>query len=212
VTNLHTFVAKRLETAKMMIFSCELMRNLMMDLLDLAQMENNTFKLNKDYFSIESTIQKVFSVVEHVASKKNVALVFAPLDPREAVYYNAIYGDENRFIQVITNFLSNSLKFSNSGSQIVISLKMLENQTLSVDQHKMNNFIKKKPKKKSISNKDLSYSSLLQSPIRTLKSHLNDSLKFNQWQIKELESNDQENANCNNLDGNTCYIKFQLSI
>jgi signal transduction histidine kinase len=137
VADLRSLVTKRVETVKMMIFSSEIMRNLMMDLLDLAQMENNTFKLNKAYFSIHSTIQKVFSVVEHVAEKKNVALVFTPMNPREAMYYNAIYGDENRFIQVITNFLSNSLKFSNSGSQIVIFLKMLENQTLSVGDKQM---------------------------------------------------------------------------
>ena len=30
-----------------MIYNSKLMKNLMMDLLDLAQMENNTFKLNK---------------------------------------------------------------------------------------------------------------------------------------------------------------------
>jgi len=40
----------------MMIFSSAIMRNLMMDLLDLAQMENSTFKLNKSYFSILQVI------------------------------------------------------------------------------------------------------------------------------------------------------------
>jgi hypothetical protein len=30
----------------MLIYNSEIMRNLMMDLLDLAQMENSTFKLN----------------------------------------------------------------------------------------------------------------------------------------------------------------------
>jgi signal transduction histidine kinase len=39
-----------------MIYSSELMRNLMMDLLDLAQMENNTFKLNKGHFSLPEII------------------------------------------------------------------------------------------------------------------------------------------------------------
>ena len=58
----------------MMLFSSELMRNLMLDLLDLAQMENSTFKLNKSYFSIFEVIQKAFSMVSHVAKKKNVAL------------------------------------------------------------------------------------------------------------------------------------------
>ena len=46
----------------------------MLDLLDLAQMENSTFKLNKSYFSIFEVIKKAFSMVSHVAKKKNVAL------------------------------------------------------------------------------------------------------------------------------------------
>ena len=37
-------------------YTSEMMRNLMMDLLDLAQMEKNTFKLNKDFFSIFDVI------------------------------------------------------------------------------------------------------------------------------------------------------------
>lgn len=36
VADLRSFVTKRVETVKMMIFSSEIMRNLMMDLLDLA--------------------------------------------------------------------------------------------------------------------------------------------------------------------------------
>lgn len=48
--------SKRIDTVKMMLFSSELMKNLMLDLLDLAQMENNTFKLNKKYFSIFEVI------------------------------------------------------------------------------------------------------------------------------------------------------------
>jgi hypothetical protein len=46
----------------------------MMDLLDLAQMENNTFKLNKGFFSIFDVINQAFSLVGHVANKKKVAL------------------------------------------------------------------------------------------------------------------------------------------
>ena len=61
----------------MMLFSSELMRNLMMDLLDLAQMENSTFKLNKSYFSIFDVINRAFSLVGHVADKKQVTLEIA---------------------------------------------------------------------------------------------------------------------------------------
>ena len=33
-------------------YTSEIMRNLMVDLLDFAQMEKNTFKLNKAFFSL----------------------------------------------------------------------------------------------------------------------------------------------------------------
>jgi hypothetical protein len=39
----------------------------MMDLLDLAQLENNTFKLNKEFFSMFYVIEKAFSLLSHVA-------------------------------------------------------------------------------------------------------------------------------------------------
>ena len=72
----------------------------------------------------------MFGVVHHIAEKKKIALIKKPLEPNEINLYNAIYGDESRFVQVIINFLSNSLKFSDSGSKIVIFLKTLEIQTL----------------------------------------------------------------------------------
>ena len=39
----------------------------MMDLLDLAQMENNTFKINQEYFSLTDVIDKACAVVGHIA-------------------------------------------------------------------------------------------------------------------------------------------------
>lgn len=61
---------KRIDTVKMLVLNAQIMKNLMCDLLDLAQMENNTFKLNKAFFSFPTLINKAFSVVGHVAEKK----------------------------------------------------------------------------------------------------------------------------------------------
>jgi signal transduction histidine kinase len=41
-----------------------------------------------------------------------------------------LYGDKNRIVQVIINFLSNSLKFSDQGSKIILHLEILQNQKL----------------------------------------------------------------------------------
>ena len=57
-------------------------------------MEQSTFKLNKEYFSIFDVINRAFSLVNHVANKKNVVLE-APIiqNKQEEAYYTAIYGD-----------------------------------------------------------------------------------------------------------------------
>lgn len=44
----------------MLNYTSGMMKNLMMDLLDLAQMEKNTFKLNQDYFSVLDVISIAF--------------------------------------------------------------------------------------------------------------------------------------------------------
>lgn len=78
---------------KMLVLNAQIMKNLMCDLLDLAQMENNTFKLNKAFFSFPDLIKKAFSVVSHVAQKKSVQLIQCDIPQQEQAYYNEVYGD-----------------------------------------------------------------------------------------------------------------------
>jgi signal transduction histidine kinase len=113
----------------------------MMDLLDLAQMEKNTFKLNKDFFSIFEVIQQAFMLLGHVANKKQVNLLMPQVDdPNHIKLYQQIYGDKSRFLQVIINFLSNSLKFSKVGSEIKLHLELLENHVLASSEFNGNTF------------------------------------------------------------------------
>jgi len=56
--------------------------NLLQDLLDLAQIEKNTFQLNKTYFSLFDTIQRAFAIVQPSASLKDVTLVLENNEPQ----------------------------------------------------------------------------------------------------------------------------------
>ena len=67
-------IKKQKNTVKMLAYTSSISKNLMMDLLDLAQADNNTFRLNEEAFSLRDIIQKAFKVVDHVAKLKNVAL------------------------------------------------------------------------------------------------------------------------------------------
>ncbi len=72
---------KDLDSLNMMMYSADISHNLMLDLLDLAQMENSTFKLNYNYFSMLEAIKRVFGQVQHIADKKNVQLVLKNVAP-----------------------------------------------------------------------------------------------------------------------------------
>ena len=51
-----------------------MMENLINDLLNLAQMQNNTFKLNNSYFSLSNVIYEAFQMLLTSANENGVEL------------------------------------------------------------------------------------------------------------------------------------------
>jgi len=112
---------------KRMIFSSYMMRNLMQDLLDLAQLENSTFRINNQFFDLTQVITKAFSIVRHFSDDKNMKLV-SKIDQSVLHFFANIYGDERRYTQILINFVSNAIKFSFKDSTIEVSLTVKEVQ------------------------------------------------------------------------------------
>jgi signal transduction histidine kinase len=123
-------LSKNLQLVRMLIANSVMMQNLMMDLLDLAQIENNTFKLNKAFFSLTDAVKQAYSVVQHNADRKGLQLVGPIIQPETQQFFDAVYCDKSRLIQVVVNFLSNSIKFSSQNSKIVTTLNVLQKQVL----------------------------------------------------------------------------------
>ncbi len=61
------------ETKKMM-FTSQMMQTLMLDLLDLAQMESCSLKINNDYFNLIEIIDQSFLMLCHVFDMKKITL------------------------------------------------------------------------------------------------------------------------------------------
>lgn len=51
----------------------------MNDLLDFAQIENNCFKLNKEYYNLLELVQQSFLILDHISKKKNITFVLPTL-------------------------------------------------------------------------------------------------------------------------------------
>ena len=80
-----------------MMYTSQMMRNLMKDLLDLACMESNTLKINNEFFNLSSVIDQAFIIVDHYAKLKNIQLqAIVPINYENN--FTAIYGDERRYL------------------------------------------------------------------------------------------------------------------
>jgi len=108
-----------------MTYSAQIMRNLMLDLLDLAQHENGTLKLVSECFSIIKAVKRSFALVSHVAALKRVELKL-DIQPKDRPVLSRIVGDERRFEQILVNLISNALKFSRKYSAVTVQLSLNE--------------------------------------------------------------------------------------
>ena len=86
-------------------------------------------------------------MVEHNAQKYNVHIKEPEVSFHEAALYKQIYGDRNRFLQVIVNFLTNSIKFSQNKDkpEIHLHLDLIEtHKILGTDFDTKEGFVKTK--------------------------------------------------------------------
>ncbi len=91
------------------------------DLLDLSRFDTKVNKFNMEDVNLVSLVSGCCRQNLIVADNKNQKIVFNP--PEKPMY---IYADPGRINQVITNIMSNAMKYSDNGSTINIRLKETE--------------------------------------------------------------------------------------
>ena len=104
--------------------------NLINDLLDLAKIENSSFNLNTTYFNLFEVIQKSIDTLEFQMFQKKIKVTHQ-FDEHELGFFLSIFGDANRYQQILLNFLSNSLKFTPENGTITILTVLKDSQLIS---------------------------------------------------------------------------------
>jgi PAS domain S-box-containing protein len=100
------------EQAQTIGASAEALLHLVNDILDFSKIEAGKMSIDPIEFNLRATVEKIVELHEPVARKKGLELsmVYAPDVPRQLI------GDEGRIRQVVNNFVSNAIKFTNDGS------------------------------------------------------------------------------------------------
>jgi CheY-like chemotaxis protein len=95
--------------------SGELLLTILNDVLDLAKIESGKFSLKSIEFDLSDSLEAVCALYQDSASQKGLAL---RTDIEEAAH-GVFKGDPVRIRQIIQNFTSNAIKFTEKGEVVV---------------------------------------------------------------------------------------------
>ena len=101
------------------------LQRLTTDILDVTKIESNSLKLNKERFNLSDMISGVVDDFKNEVQRKGAAikLLYEPKD------YPILEADKARLTQVISNILSNAIKFSEkTGGKISVSSEVQQIQ------------------------------------------------------------------------------------
>ena len=91
------------------------------DILDLAKLEAGKMEVRRSEFSIFQIVEELCEMVRHLAAAKNIQLTHSiPAD------WPLIAQDKVKVRQVLTNLISNAIKFTPEGGRISIRGMRLE--------------------------------------------------------------------------------------
>jgi len=99
------------------------------DLLDISKIEAGKMDFKFELMNVEPIIEDVRNNLLEVAREKNLDIVFKPANDEQV----QIYADSDRLVQVLTNLVSNAIKFTTEGN-IEITTKVVNARELRYDQ------------------------------------------------------------------------------
>ena len=108
--------------------NAERLKRLSEDILDIAKIESHALKLNRERFDLGENIDSaVKDITSQIKDKYDVKISFV-----EPEYPFFVEGDRTRIYQVISNLISNSVKFTQRGD-VTITAEIIKNNNDSND-------------------------------------------------------------------------------
>ena len=91
------------------------------DILDITSIESGQISLNEEPFSLHTEMEEILAIMRPIAERKNLALKLC-IDHQ---LQKRLYGDANRLRQIVSNLISNAIKYTESG-YVSLNIKLLK--------------------------------------------------------------------------------------
>ncbi|MHB1391288.1 MAG: HAMP domain-containing sensor histidine kinase [Thermoleophilia bacterium] len=109
---------KQMQYIGNIVVSSKHLLQLINDILDLAKVESGTIEIHPEAMPLADAMSIVQSVVEPLASKKDISIDISLGDSNDTVM-----ADPARFKQILYNLLSNAIKFTPAGGRVSIEVR-----------------------------------------------------------------------------------------
>jgi two-component system phosphate regulon sensor histidine kinase PhoR len=97
---------------------------LISDILTLSDIEQHKEFKQKEDIDVISSINDVYNLMKNTADKKNISLQLETKDNP------VIYGEKDKFKQMLINLIDNAIKYSEQGDYVFIGTKIIEDKCL----------------------------------------------------------------------------------
>jgi len=97
------------------------------DILDISKLESGNLEFDYQIIEIHKFLEMAIEVNADFAARHKTSYHYVPLDKSVAVY-----ADEKRLLQAISNLMSNAAKFSPEGTQVEISAEVYADKTVRI--------------------------------------------------------------------------------
>ena len=121
---------KHIEYLEAVEYSGEMLLSIINDILDFEKLGANKLVFRSEVFDVHHTISKIVEIMMPKAKETSNTLssTISKNIPHQVI------GDENRLVQIITNLVSNALKFTNNGDvSITLNGNCTKNQCLDLE-------------------------------------------------------------------------------
>ena len=108
---------KREADLQIIISETERLNRLVTDMLSVSNLQSNNVELHKETFDLVEAAEDVYESFQVLSSSQDFTINFHPCKPSYVV------GDRTRIMQVMTNFVSNAVKYSGDNKFVDIRLQ-----------------------------------------------------------------------------------------
>ena len=98
--------------------------------MDLAKFENDKFKFHDEYFSLNETLYEAIQMNLFSIESNGINIRAEIINLNDLSKVHQIWGDKRRFLQIILNFISNAVKFTDKDGDIIIKIDIIDIQKI----------------------------------------------------------------------------------